>query len=347
MRMSHTFTDRLRNSLAYRTGIRIPKRFPRTPDELKASELYRAWWYYSIELLPGMVTQGVYPHELPMLPRLMLRECDLANADCLDLGSMEGIIPVLMAKAGARRVLATDAVAHCVEKLEAVKHYHDVSFEYQSVGLLYNLFQRLEGSFDVINCSGLLYHVISPLMALFGIRPLLKRNAIMIISTNVTLEDRAITEFNDAGRMQAEENTFWYPTVRLFDYWLRYLKLAPIKSLFVPHEAVKKPDTRFVFDRASGYLSVLCRASDDALPEQGDEWMRGSVATSWEYAGLTDWKRVASNPISRVKGPELDKRFMRHECDCVDLARAVAETEPLTSAHDENDTHLLRLAHTS
>jgi 2-polyprenyl-3-methyl-5-hydroxy-6-metoxy-1,4-benzoquinol methylase len=346
--MSTTLSERLRNSLYYRTGLRLPRRYPKTADELAAGDLYNAWWYYSVELLPGLVTRGVYPAELPMLPRLMLRECgDLRGADCLDLGSMEGLVPALMAKGGARSVLATDAVPHCVEKMEAVKHYHGVSFEYRSVGLMYELHEKLQGSFDVINCSGLLYHVVSPLMVLLGLRPLVKRGGLIIVSTNVTLEDRMVMEFNDAGRMQAEENTFWYPTARLYDYWLRYLKLAPVRALFVPHEAVRKPGANYVFDKPSGYLSVLCRAEDDALAGEGDDWMKGSVASSWEYEGLSDWARAGSAPRAVVKAPEPDARFVRRSGACIDLHRFVAESEPLTEASDERDTHLLRLGHTT
>lgn len=35
------------------------------------------------------------------------------------------------------------------------------------------------------------------------------------------------TEFNAGGRMQDEANTFWYPTLELLEYQLRYLRLHP------------------------------------------------------------------------------------------------------------------------
>ena len=66
--------------------------------------------YYSVELMPGLITKGQYPDSFPMLPRILLRNCDLRGTTCLDVGSMEGLIPVVMCRQGAKTVLATDAM---------------------------------------------------------------------------------------------------------------------------------------------------------------------------------------------------------------------------------------------
>ena len=55
--------------------------------------------------------------------RRMLRNCELTGMECLDLGSMEGLMPALMCRGGAGRVVATDALSHCVEKMATVRHY--------------------------------------------------------------------------------------------------------------------------------------------------------------------------------------------------------------------------------
>ena len=46
----------------------------------------------SVELLPGVITNGQYEDSFPMLPRLLLRKCGVEGADCLDMGAMEGLI---------------------------------------------------------------------------------------------------------------------------------------------------------------------------------------------------------------------------------------------------------------
>jgi len=285
---------------------------------------------------------------VPMAPRMLLRKCDLRRASCLDLGTMEGLMPVLMARGGAAKVLAVDAINHCAEKLGAVRHYYDVDFDYQNVGLMYHLDDKLPGrAFDLINCSGLLYHVFSPLMILAGIRSLLKRNGMVIVSTAVILDDGYSMEFNNAGRIQVEPNTFWYHSIKLFDYLLRYLKLAPMDCLFVPHAEIQS-DVRYVFDKPSGYLSVLCRAVDNEMPTDDDRWMSTSVRSSWEYEGLTDWKRAARQPVSEISyRSEIDKQFFRSELECVDLWEAVTHGTPVISAETELDAHVLKLSDSS
>ena len=88
------------------------QRFPDNAKELERSNLFTGWWYYSVELLPGLITKGQYPDSFPLLPRILLRNCDLRGATCLDLGSMEGLMPVVMCRKGANEVLATDAIDH-------------------------------------------------------------------------------------------------------------------------------------------------------------------------------------------------------------------------------------------
>jgi 2-polyprenyl-3-methyl-5-hydroxy-6-metoxy-1,4-benzoquinol methylase len=332
-------------TLTSRTSPDIKNDFPKHSDKLRASKLFNQWWYYSIELMPGVITKGIYPADFPMLPRIMLRKCELGGMSCLDLGSMEGLIPALMCRGGAASVLATDAIDHCAEKMEAVKHYYNTAFGYRTVGLMYGLYEKLGNlNFDLINCSGLLYHVFSPLTVLSGIRPLLKRGGLMIISTNVVCEDGFSMEFNNAGRMQQDHNTFWYTSVEFLDYMLRYMKLAPIDCIFLPHTAIKS-DVQYVFNKPSGYISVLCEAVDDILPTADDRWMTGSAKASWEYHGLSDWKKTKHQPKSRIKCKNpVSRKHFRDDTQSVNLWEAIRQDKPFLSAERESDSHILRLS---
>jgi 2-polyprenyl-3-methyl-5-hydroxy-6-metoxy-1,4-benzoquinol methylase len=324
---------RVREARRYRVGP-LGSRYPRTADELSSSELAHASWYYSIELLPGVVMQGRYPG-FPLLARLLLRRCQVEGASCLDIGTMEGLIPTLLVKRGARAVLAVDHSNLSLGKIDAVQHYHGVEFEYRSVGLMYRLHEQLAPrGFDIVNCSGLLYHVFSPLSVLASVRPLVKRNGIMIVSTNVTLEPEPVMRFNVAGQMQREANTYWYPTARLFDYLLRYLRLEPIDCVFIPHSQLG-PD--YMFDKASGYLSVACRAVDRI---DGDPWMLAAAGT-FEYLGLSDWRLAAQQDESGVAYDAPTGG------SAIDLPETIERIEPLEHPAAEDDSHLLRLAATS
>ena len=127
-----------------------------------------------------------------------------------------------------------------------------------------------------------------------------------------------------------EANTFWYPTVRLFDYLLRFLKLRPLDCIFTPHAAVKS-DLKLVFDKPSGYLSVICRATDDVIPAEDDQWMRACASASWEYLWLVDWQRASDQPVSTI-GCEREEG--------IDLALDLKSVGP---AERPEDGHLLRL----
>jgi len=324
--------------------------FPDAAEDLAKSDVFTGWWYYSVELMPGLITKGQYPDSFPMLPRILLRNCDLRGTTCLDVGSMEGLIPVVMCRQGAKTVLATDAIGHCREKMAALRHYYQATFKFQQIGLMYDLTNRLRKlgtpSFDVINLSGVLYHVFSPLMVLAGVRALLKRNGLMIVSTNVVIDDAFTMQFNNAGRLQDEINTFWYMSVPTLDYLLRYLKLASIDCLYIPHRDIKS-SVRYVTNVESGYLSVVCRAEDDPLPSREDDWMRKSAQHSWEYSGLIDSDFCSRQAVTQVPySVTIENDLLRDDTGTIDLLKALP-SRTIHEAEKASDAHVLRLADVS
>src|SRR3989304_3789652 len=64
-------------------------------------------WYYNIEVEKGVFTPGVDRPSFALI-RKLLRNADVRGKDCLDLGTMEGAIPVLLKRAGAKSVVAYD-----------------------------------------------------------------------------------------------------------------------------------------------------------------------------------------------------------------------------------------------
>ena len=193
------------------------------------------------------------------------------------------------------------------------------------------LYRKIRGGFDFINCSGLLYHVWSPLHVLAGVRPLLRRNGLMVVTTNVVLSEGMQAEFNAAGRMQDETNTFWYPTVTLLEYQLRYLRLQPIDALVVHHEGLSTK-IRYRFDAPSGNLCVLCRATDEVV---GDSWMRRSAEQSWEYRSFTDWARADRQEVSHLTAKSTAP---------IELSLAELALRQVPCSVSEYDAHVLHLA---
>ena len=264
------------------------------------SSVLNDWWYYSVELAPGVVTKGMDTPQTPMLPRMMVRNCNLQGMECLDIGSMEGLIPAMMARKGAKRVLATDALPHCEKKMNVLRQIYNVNFDFREIGLLYDLSHKLQdcGGFDFINLSGVLYHVFSPMHVLAGIRPLLKKNGLMVISTNVLNREGCTLEFNKAGYLQQESNTFWYHSVPMLEELIRFFNLVPIDFLFCPHSPVNPYN--YVPGLDSGYMSVVCRAVEGPEVESRDPWAARARAASWEYLSLCNGRMLASQSTSTI-----------------------------------------------
>jgi hypothetical protein len=177
-----------------------------------------------------------------------------------------------------------------------------------------------------------LYHVFSPLHVLAGLRPLLKKNGLMIISTNVINRDDFSMEFNNSGKLQTEVNTFWYLSIRMFDYMLRYFQLVPIDCLYYKHQP--KDTIRYARDFDAGYLSVVCRAVNDRGTAFNDKWLSESVARSWEYL-LCNQKMIEAQAPSNIGYSGGNEP--------IDLSDRVARSTPLEAAVHGYDTHLLRL----
>ena len=316
-------------------------------DKNKIASALNDWWYYNVELMPSVVTKGIYTPETPMLPRMMMRNCHLRDMDCLDVGSMEGIIPILMARQGAKSILATDAIPHCEEKMRLLREVYGVEFDFREIGLLYDLSAKLQdfGGFDFINLSGVLYHVFSPMHVLAGIRPLLKKNGLMIISTNVLNQNSHTLEFNKAGALQQEINTFWYHSIPMLEELVRFFKLIPIDFLYVPHSSIH--EYSYVPGKDSGFMSVVCRAVDDTEVAAQDPWAAQARRASWEYLGLCNERMLTAQPESAITygGDETlkaDNSLGLNLMECMKNPRHTVHT-----VSNPQDAHTLLLEHMS
>ena len=312
-------------------------------DDLIAS-IANEWWYYNVELKPGLITKGTHLPRVPMMPRMLLRNANLQGMECLDIGSMEGLIPALMVRQGAKRVLASDALPHCEKKMNLVKEIYSVEFDFRQVGLLYDLSVKLkeEGAFDLINLSGVLYHVFSPMHVLAGIRPLLKKNGLMIVSTNVMNRDGHTLEFNHRGGLQREANTFWYHSVPMLEALIRYFKMVPIDCLYCPHSEVNPAN--FAPGVNSGYMSVMCRAVDDADIVDGDAWAAASRLASWEFMSLCNRAMLDAQPRSNISYlGDQDRLAGPHQG--IDLFKTIADPKHVVGGVDDSrNAHTLRLS---
>lgn len=263
---------------------------------MQNSALDNHWWYYSVQKPSGEFYKGIYRDDMILLPRKNLAKINLKEMKVLDICTMEGLIPTLMCKSGAKEVYATDSerpsgypengndsTKSNIMKMNEIKKIHNVDFDFSIVPEKKSVYEHLKsisvGQFDFINLSGLLYHVYSPMHWLGAVRPLVKNRGLAIISTNVTFDENSSMTFNAKGTLQDNITTYWYISVPLLDYMLRYFRLKPIDAEYS------------VYDNGYGYMSVICQAEQNVISNPDDKWMKASALHSWDskwFGGLEE-----------------------------------------------------------
>jgi tRNA (mo5U34)-methyltransferase len=158
-------------------------------------------WYHQIELAPGVVTPGVN-HSAAALDALALPR-DLAGLRVLDIGTRDGFFAFECERRGAD-VVAVDAApigetgfAVARRRLGSRVHYQQRS--------LWDLSRATDGTFDVVLCLGLLYHLRDPLAALDLVRSLCRGT--LYLETAV-LSPSASHLFNDFSAWIADLPAF-------------------------------------------------------------------------------------------------------------------------------------------
>lgn len=225
---------------------------PWIADEARRRAFLEQYWYYAIELAPGVVTPGQrFPNVA--LTRDLISRISLQGTRCLDIGTMEGLVPVVLKRGGAADVVAIDGMEFA-EKIACVKSAYDVDFAYipgvMSGSMLRALEERyaseitrfglVDGpkprrAFDVVVCSGMLYHVYSPFHVLASARSVLRPGGLLVVETAALPLDAYMMQYNFAGTgyVLGPSDT-WFPTVPLLDHFLRFLKLLPLDACWLP-----------------------------------------------------------------------------------------------------------------
>ena len=222
-------------------------------------------WYYNIELEKGRFTDGK-PFKNLALTRKLLRNVDMKGKDCIDIGTAEAVIPVLLKRGGAGTVVAYDRMDSS-EKIRIVQDVYRADFEYIHSMLLPDLQTTLlnrEGIkfFDLVVFSGVLYHLFNPLGLLALVRGFCKVGGLFLIETCVCHDPKEKLVFNAAG---LHGPNYWYATTAWLDYALRMLGLEPLNVTYFgpldPEEVCR--------------MAVLCRSHPEPVPlDERDTFMQ-------------------------------------------------------------------------
>ena len=137
-------------------------------DDLK-QRVDRIRWWHTIDLGGGVITPGASDN-LKTLPKLGLPE-RLDGKAVLDIGAWDGFFSFETERRGAARVLATDSFAWQTEGLgakagfELAREVLHSKVEDRTIDVL-ELSPDRVGTFDLVLCLGVLYHMRHPALAL-------------------------------------------------------------------------------------------------------------------------------------------------------------------------------------
>ena len=191
-----------------------------------AAAVERHRWYHTLELAPGVVTEGMFDHA--SVAHRYLMPDDLTGMRCLDVGTMDGYWAFEMERRGAAEVVALDIedaealdrpAAHqrADRTLDATKGERfalardalgsKVRRELRSV---YEIDEDL-GLFDLVFCGDLLIHLKDPPTAVERLRLVCRGSAIVV---------NPVKEFWFARRRPMAE----FDGIEQFQWWLTNLE---------------------------------------------------------------------------------------------------------------------------
>lgn len=266
------------------------------------AELDLTPWYYSVEMEPGELTPGQTFSNVG-LTRTLLQRADLNGEDCLDIGTMEGVVPTLMKRRGASKVVAYDRPSALTSRVEAVKDRFDVDFDFVSGVPLNGLAARLNHrTFDVVVMSGVLYHLFSPLSGLAIARGLLRNGGIMILETAAVIDDTPAMHWNSNLRFLGE--AYFFPSLACLDYFVRFLRMEIIDCAYLESHCIDGLRTARV--------ALSCRAIDHPKGPATDTFLQGTFHTETDLAEHLNWENCNSVK-GDVRYDAPTSRILRHQ----------------------------------
>lgn len=143
----------------------------------------------------------------------ILENIDLQGMRCLDIGSGSGLVALGLKELGAEYVAALDAFEHKAFNLGVEITGHDIDLRIASFEEAINMDGWL-GSFDLVVCSGLMYHLLSPFHLVYIAKRLLKNNGLFLLqSISVRNDPNSCLHLNSQTNINGDPTTYYIPGV--------------------------------------------------------------------------------------------------------------------------------------
>lgn len=185
---------------------------PTSTDELRrrAAEIR---WYHSMDIGRGIRSVGVNEPE-HLVPRLHLP--DLHGKTVLDVGSWDGFFAFEAERRGAERVLATDSFSWSGEGwgtkagFELARESLGSQVEDREIDVM-DLSPEAVGTFDVVLCLGVLYHMRDPVGALEHVSSVCHDLLVVETEVGMLLHRRPAALYYPTLEMNDDPTNWWAP----------------------------------------------------------------------------------------------------------------------------------------
>ena len=184
-------------------------------DQVKlASEIAKISWFHTFNFGNGIVTSG-YDDSHKRIRTLHMPE-DLSGMTVLDIGSWDGFFAFEAERRGASRVLATDSFCWngdgwgTKDGFNLARKVFNSKVEDLEIDVL-ELSPEKVGTFDLVLCLGVLYHMRDPLLALERIFSVTKRQLILDTHVERLMTNRPMIAFYPGAELNNDPTNWCGP----------------------------------------------------------------------------------------------------------------------------------------
>lgn len=179
---------------------------------------------------------------------------DMTGKSLLDLGCWEANECAEAVMRGASRVVGVD-LCTCEALRANVERY---GIEFLQLDVMADKFWQLP-EFDIVLCSGVLYHVENPLGLLFRLRKVTREALFLETATHLTGGSEPLLRFHPGRELRDDPSNWWTPNEACLRAMLQAAGFEQVEPVFVADRSIPRLGVRAVPSGEASLGKVLPR----------------------------------------------------------------------------------------
>jgi tRNA (mo5U34)-methyltransferase len=199
-----------------------------------ATEIAKISWFHTFNFGNGVVTPG-YDNSYKRIRTLHMPE-DLSGSTVLDIGSWDGFFAFEAERRGASRVLATDSFCWSgagwgtKDGFNLARNILNSKVEDMEIDVM-ELSPEKVGTFDLVMCLGVLYHMRNPLLALERIFSVTKRQLILDTHVDCVMTNRPMIAFYPGNELNNDPTNWCGPNRAAVEAMLKTVGFSRVEMV--------------------------------------------------------------------------------------------------------------------